>query len=580
MGIGEENAILARNHLDGIGYNGPVALACDDTKLFPALRTYHDPVDKKWYLLGTTDGAKEIADIESLEETLAMARIEKATKVGGNSSKRWDSDERLISALFDAIQLRLWCLQVPLPGVPPLIIAALPISSKLKAPDLLVWSRDLIRELRKQGVKAISYSCDGSEVERSVLKLLASECQEIRKHKIPHPVLGFPDLEFDVGQFDGLPLALLQDSKHALKTARNNLFSGARLLTLFGYVAHYGQVRPLGFDGPLFRRDVENVDKQDDRAALRLTSADSLRYLVEKDSYAQSVGQPRLLGSIAYLFVLGELVDAYQNRHLPHFSRVIMASRAMFFLEMWKLYLKTAGYDTSRHFISREAYDIFQYLARGIIVLIIIHGEYLEGDPVPLLPWLHSSEPVEHTFGEARQQKKEFCFADFMYMVPKLSVQHKTTFARAYSGDAKITAGGYFHTYFDNRDLDIQELSRFPSLKGIADACKMGYNEAETLVAMLGVVPDTFYHPPSAQPAIHLPSISMWYSTAEDSADEDSESDCGTSSEDGLTYAEVLEDQLGIAGRRDMVFSNADDTELLAFTCAAAALDVEETSQM
>ena len=52
------------------------------------------------------------------------------------------------------------------------------------------------------------------------------------------------------------------------KTACNNVTTRVKLLTFSNYIAMYSQVRKAAFthDGPLYRRDVEKVDRQDDNA--------------------------------------------------------------------------------------------------------------------------------------------------------------------------------------------------------------------------------------------------------------------------------------------------------------------------
>jgi len=69
--------------------------------------------------------------------------------------------------------------------------------------------------------------------------------------------------------------SLLHDSKHALKTLRNNLFSGARLLVPGNYTIIYATIRdPFANDSPLYRRDVEKLDRQE-----RLFSTSTLSFL-------------------------------------------------------------------------------------------------------------------------------------------------------------------------------------------------------------------------------------------------------------------------------------------------------------
>jgi len=69
---------------------------------------------------------------------------------------------------------------------------------------------------------------------------------------------------------------------------------------------------------------MEKVDRQDDRAAARTFSASAPDFQMQEQP-----GQP---GLSDYLFVLGELVDAWQNRNISHIMRAKMVIRARFFL--------------------------------------------------------------------------------------------------------------------------------------------------------------------------------------------------------------------------------------------------------
>ena len=166
-------------------------------------------------------------------------------------------------------------------------------------------------------------------------------------------------------------------------------------LVLGNYVVLYYHFRRISTEGgPLFQRDVEKVDRQDDSAAIRLFSADALQWLTEN--------YPTLLGPIIYLFVFGELIDAYQNRHIPHIERVNMVLRTLFFMEMWEEFLIKAHYARAKYFVSKEACDIIKFLIHGFLKLIIIYRDHLP-KMYPLLPWLLSTEPCEHVFGLCRQ---------------------------------------------------------------------------------------------------------------------------------------------------------------------------------
>jgi len=60
---------------------------------------------------------------------------------------------------YVSFQLRIWCLQIPLPGMSPVIAAAKAIPNSLKADELYRYSSGLIEGL------IISYANDGTEVE-------------------------------------------------------------------------------------------------------------------------------------------------------------------------------------------------------------------------------------------------------------------------------------------------------------------------------------------------------------------------------------------------------------------------------
>ena len=120
----------------------------------------------------------------------------------------------------------------------------------------------------------------------------------------------------------------------------------------------YSHVYPyFGNGSPLYHRDVVKLDRQDDNAATRLFSAKTLKFLASH--------HPDCIGVIVYLFVFGELVDAYQNRHITHSEWIKLVLRARFFLDSWEAYLSTCGYRKDRYFISREASDIIRIITEG-----------------------------------------------------------------------------------------------------------------------------------------------------------------------------------------------------------------------
>lgn len=390
---------------------------------------------------------------------------------------------------------------MPLPGVPTIVVAGLAISNSLDAQALLaLLEHVLLRGFLDRKVKIHNYAADGTGTERSVQKLLTAMAANFRDFSIKHPGDGRPAIILKIPLFgdDRCPIVMIQDSKHGAKTFRNNAFLGARLLVLGNYTVQYSHFRAIAFEnGPLYNRDVEKLDRQDDGAATRLGSADVLKWLT--DNY------PQLLGTTVYLFVFYELIDAYQNRSMKHIDRAHLALRALFFMEMWEDFLEKAGYAKGKHFLSHEACDITRFLIHGLLQLIVVYRDDLEGI-YPLLPWLLSTEVCEHVFGLCRQIIKDFDELDWHYMIPKLFIRLREHALFSKFSNGKERASGYNHTYTDNRDVDLGVLSTYPSDDELNDSAKVAYDEAENLWTLLGVPPSLTRNSP-----VKLPSIRAWF---------------------------------------------------------------------
>lgn len=451
----------------------------------------------------------------------------------------------------------------------------MPISNKVNANQLFDLLKLMLDGLIEKNLNVISYAADGSGVERSVQNLLDLSCRSRTTLSIKHPRAGKSNILINIPLYgpQEQAIAILQDSQHGLKTFRNNAFGGARMLVLGNFVVLYHHFRRISTEGgPLFERDVVKIDRQDDSAAIRLFSADALAWLT--DNY------PELLGPIVYLFVFGELIDAYQNRHIPHIERVQMVFRTLFFMEIWEEFLDKAGYRKGTYFLSKEACDIVKYLINGFIKLIIVYRDHLPGT-YPLLPWLLSTEPCEHIFGLCRQILQDFTMHDFLHMIPKLFIRLREAalFGPRHLSDGKERASGYTHNYCDARDIDLNALSTFPSDNEIQEAAVMAYQQAENLWFLLGFVPSD-----EERSATQLPSIKAWFTPEENTFEpphdvhSDYESDVGDDSDSVPTEAMQLQAAIDRAEKLKLSFSEEDVVNNLTF--AAVALSVNDSMEM
>lgn len=243
-------------------------------------------------------------------------------------------------------------MTIPALKMTPIIVPAIPIANDLDASVLLSYLKRVLYGLLEWKVQVVSYACDGTEVEHAVQRLLIKKSEEKIERSIPNPHPNSPDTKVSIAVICGQPICMIQDSKHALKTFQNNLFSGAQLLTFRNHTAIFQCIRELASEpgSPLYQHDVEKLDHQDDNATSRLFSADVLKYLSDY--------HPDHVGEIIYLFIFGELVDAYQNHSISHQEHIKMVLWAWYFLDSWEAFLDHSSYKKAQYSLSREAVDI------------------------------------------------------------------------------------------------------------------------------------------------------------------------------------------------------------------------------
>lgn len=102
-----------------------------------------------------------------------------------------------------------------------------------------------------------------------------------------------------------------------------------------------------------------------------------------------------------------------------------MAMTGYFFLHLWRFHIETFSQNypefiTMKHnFLADQTFSILTSLSQSMVLLVKAHQEYYS--KIPLIPWMHGTEPCEHFFGIARQINADFDFAEILQMVPKIA---------------------------------------------------------------------------------------------------------------------------------------------------------------
>lgn len=453
-----------------------------------------------------------------------------------------------------------------------MIMAALARGSSEDIGSLTALTNLLLDLLAERGIYPISVSHDGTEVERGVQRLLVQDLP-YRTFSI-ESVDGWPKLDIKLFLRENKWVIITpQDCEHGRKTGRNQVFTGARVLALGNFTLHFGQLAKIVEhpSSPLFRRDVFRVDKQDDRAAERITSSLTLEHICKHN--------PDHLALIIYLFNLGEMIDAWQSRILSHSERARMVMRSRYFFMAWTAHVD-AHPDYTRHvqLISRESLDIFTNgICDSLIALIITHREYYS--TFPLLPWLHSTAAVEHTFGVIRRIKRDVTIAEVLHLMPKITCLLQAEFADLSSQEqANRTAAGYHHTYFKPQDVNLAQLMLWPTDADLAEAAKLAATEVQVMMTFLGVDAANLFSNTTPHPSVETAPLSG-SSTTSDNPGGESGHCRPTDDASVLTQETSFRDILRARDSLPIQSSNEDD-ELDGLALGIVAVEAEILQQM
>ncbi|GBB90055.1 hypothetical protein RclHR1_16920005 [Rhizophagus clarus] len=133
--------------------------------------------------------------------------------------------------------VRIYVLQVPIPKVPLFVLEIIPNNSE---------NVNDVHEIHKQVLELTAHF---------KIHILSIGADDINSYCPIIPNIG--------------PIVCVSDLKHAKKSRRNSIFSGARMLTFGNSFLGFGYVLELSksLNSVLYHVDVLNVDKQDDGAA-------------------------------------------------------------------------------------------------------------------------------------------------------------------------------------------------------------------------------------------------------------------------------------------------------------------------
>ncbi|KDQ54447.1 hypothetical protein JAAARDRAFT_114803, partial [Jaapia argillacea MUCL 33604] len=183
---------------------------------------------------------------------------------------------------------------------------------------------------------------------------------------------------------------------------------------------------------------VQDVDKQDDRAAQRIFHPVALTAATSEESGKREV-KDDCIGLFVYLFIFGKIQPC------THFvvtdysiNQENSVLRAQFLLHIWWTHIKNMSlvfpdlYSTTRSFISPASFNIFNRLCESLLLLVLAYARYYPNQP--FCPWLLGTELIEHFFGLARMLLPNFTYAELLKLVKHVMLRQRILISSSFKG--------------------------------------------------------------------------------------------------------------------------------------------------
>lgn len=115
IGLDERIFTRAVRYLAELGYRGPLALSCDDTKLHAALRLCWDAEAQCDVLVGGVGEPRRVTNTEELKEVLRELEGQKASKVDATTSKSsiFSETTYVYFSVASMVPSNRWCSKAP-----------------------------------------------------------------------------------------------------------------------------------------------------------------------------------------------------------------------------------------------------------------------------------------------------------------------------------------------------------------------------------------------------------------------------------------------------------------------------------
>ena len=197
-----------------------------------------------------------------------------------------------------------------------------------------------------------------------------------------------------------------QDHIHLLAKLRSRLLKPSNLIVLGNETACRAHVQQVFETFPkekhnLTQRCIDNKDKQNYSSIPILVSDDVKDCLEQLNQSSQNTG------TIMYLKIMRQILNAIFDKSLSQLERIALMWRVAFFCRIWRKWLCLNGYSEKDHFLTANVYLCIEINAHMILCLVInvMNGKLPKEC---LRVWTTGSQACEQTFRLLRSMSGTF----------------------------------------------------------------------------------------------------------------------------------------------------------------------------
>uniref|UniRef100_A0A7M5X9S7 Uncharacterized protein n=2 Tax=Clytia hemisphaerica TaxID=252671 RepID=A0A7M5X9S7_9CNID len=414
-------------------------------------------------------------------------------------------------------------------GVPSFVLFSLATDAKYDHTIILKRWNHIEKGLKEIGLTVLSNGADGAGPFLKAMTIKTQLFSRAYDNTLPNYWTFFwmPKLLEDS--------LVCQDTVHLLAKLRTRLLTPSNLIVLGSETACRGHLEHVlddfsKEDHGLSAQVLQNKDKQNYQSVETLLS-DGVENCLKKLSIKSKI---QTKGTITYLWLMRNIKEAFFNKALSPVERIHLIWQTIFFLRIWRLWLKANTYNEQDHFITQNAYVCTEL--NGHLLINLVHNVITGKFPKEALRvWTCGSQSCEQTFRLLRSMTSTFSTIVNFSMKGILERMHKLHYLSTVEASEEIIFPRVKRRLLQTRE-ETEVTLQIPTVAEIDDSIFRARYEALTRARECGITLQKY-----GDEHLLFPSNEALIQSAVDNDHEGEDIEIApTAQQDGITTEEAI----------------------------------------